>query len=122
MDQAVLFVDDVPHDWLFPRVSAVVHHGGAGTTASGLRYGKPTLVIPFAGDQTFWGNQVYRAGCGPKPVPRANLTVRRLTKALLNLKSGSSYYENARHISELLGREHGVRVAADLIEQEIARW
>ena len=120
--RSVLFVDDVPHDWLFPRISAVVHHGGAGTTASGLRYGKPTLVIPFAGDQTFWGNQVYRAGCGPKPVPRANLTVRRLTKSLLDLKSTSSFYENARRISDQLGREHGVRVAADLIEQEIARW
>ena len=120
--RSVIFVDDVPHDWLFPRVSAVVHHGGAGTTAAGLRYGKPALVIPFAGDQTFWGTRVYRVGCGPKPVPRASLTVHRLTKALLDLKSNSSYYENARHISESLGREHGVLAAADLIEQEIARW
>lgn len=120
--RSVLFVDDVPHDWLFPRVSAVVHHGGAGTTAAGLHHGKPALVIPFAGDQTFWGTRIWRSGCGPKPVPRAGLTVRRLTKALLDLKSTSSYYENARRISELLGREHGVRMAADLIEQEIARW
>lgn len=120
--RSVLFVDDVPHDWLFPRVSAVVHHGGAGTTAAGLHHGKPALVIPFAGDQTFWGTRIWRSGCGPKPVPRAGLTVRRLTKALLDLKSTSSYYENARRISGLLGREHGVHMAADLIEQEIARW
>ncbi|EGO21898.1 hypothetical protein SERLADRAFT_397454 [Serpula lacrymans var. lacrymans S7.9] len=45
---------NVPHDWLFSRVSAVVHHGGAGTTAVGLRMGRPTVVVPFFGDQPFW--------------------------------------------------------------------
>ena len=120
--RSVFFTDNIPHDWLFPRISAVVHHGGAGTTAAGLRYGKPTLVIPFAGDQSFWGHQVYQAGCGPKPVPRDSLSVRKMTRALLDLKSSGSYFESARRISGEMAREHGVRSAADIIEEEITRW
>jgi UDP:flavonoid glycosyltransferase YjiC (YdhE family) len=62
----VFMIDNVPHDWLFPKVDAVVHHGGAGTTAAGLRYGKPTLIIPFFGDQPFWSAMVVKAGAGAK--------------------------------------------------------
>ncbi|KAK5058770.1 hypothetical protein LTR84_011034 [Exophiala bonariae] len=62
----IFMVDNVPHDWLFPKVDAVVHHGGAGTTAAGLRYGKPTLIVPFFGDQPFWSAMVVKAGAGAK--------------------------------------------------------
>ncbi|KIV92211.1 hypothetical protein PV10_06670 [Exophiala mesophila] len=62
----VFMVDNIPHDWLFPKVDAVVHHGGAGTTAAGLRYGKPTLIVPFFGDQPFWGAMVVKAGAGAR--------------------------------------------------------
>ncbi len=62
----VLLVDNVPHDWLFPQVDAVVHHGGAGTTAAGLRFGKPTMIVPFFGDQPFWSNMIVKAGAGAK--------------------------------------------------------
>lgn len=119
---SVFFTENIPHDWLFPRVSAVVHHAGAGTTAAGLRYGKPTLAIPFAGDQAFWGNQVRRAGCGPRPIPRTALSVRKMTAALTDLVSNSSYRDSARRISEAFAREHGVRTAADIIEEEVTRW
>ena len=70
----VHLVDDVPHDWLFPRCAAVCHHGGAGTTAAGLRSGLPTMVVPFFGDQYFWGRIVADAGAGPEPVPIDLLT------------------------------------------------
>ena len=60
----VYMLENTPHDWLFPRVSAVVHHGGAGTTAIGLKCGKPTMIVPFFGDQPFWGAMVARAGAG----------------------------------------------------------
>ena len=73
---------NVPHDWLFTRVSAVCHHGGAGTTAIGLRLGKPTIIVPFFGDQPFWGMMVHRAGAGPEPIPHAQLDVEKLTKAI----------------------------------------
>src|SRR5581483_7506321 len=66
-------IDDVPHDWLFARVAAVVHHGGAGTFAASLRAGKPTLVVPFFGDQPMWGRFAGRLGVGPKPLPKKKL-------------------------------------------------
>lgn len=77
----VHLVGEVAHDWLFPRCAALCHHGGAGTTASGLRAGRPTLVVPFFGDQPFWGAMVARAGAGPRPIPVRDLTVKRLADA-----------------------------------------
>src|SRR5207248_7957003 len=74
----VLVVDAIPHDWLFPRMSALVHHGGAGTTASGLRAGVPAVVVPFFGDQPFWGDRVWRLGVGARPIQRKALTADRL--------------------------------------------
>lgn len=59
----VYMLENTPHDWLFPRVSAVVHHGGAGTTAIGLKCGKPTMIVPFFGDQPFWGAMVGKSVC-----------------------------------------------------------
>ena len=119
----IMFVNEyVPHDWLFPRVDAVIHHGGAGTTSAGLKYGKPTLIIPFAGDQPFWGDRICRNGCGPKPLPRENLTIRKLVSAILDLLSQNKYSENARAMAEKMKNEHGVRNAADIIEKEITAW
>ena len=65
LSRAAFAIDDVPHDWLFPRVAAVVHHGGAGTTAAGLRAGIPTVVVPILADQFFWGARVRALGAGP---------------------------------------------------------
>ncbi len=112
----------INHDWLFPRVRAVVHHGGAGTTASGLRAGKPTLIIPFGGDQPFWGDQVYRQGLGPKPIGRSLLTAGRLADALRDLCCNARYAENAARMGELIRAENGVAAAADIAEREIAAW
>lgn len=112
----------VPHDWLFPRVRAVVHHGGAGTTAAGLRAGCPTLVIPFGGDQPFWGARVRALGCGPKPIRRENLTVARLTRALVDLTHHSAYAAAAQALGAKLRQEHGISTAADLVEREVQHW
>ena len=115
----LFFTRYLPHDWLFPRVRAVVHHGGAGTTAAGLRYGKPTLVIPFSGDQPFWGYHVHRLDCGPEPLPREKVTADRLTASLRELVETPSYRDSAEKLSVLLQNEHGLTTAADLIEKEI---
>ncbi len=77
----VHLIGDCPHDWLFPRCAAVCHHGGAGTTATGLRFGRPTAVVPFFGDQPFWGHRVAEAGAGPAPVPAREVTAERLAEA-----------------------------------------
>lgn len=78
----VFMLDNVPHDWLFTKVSAVVHHGGAGSTAIGINLGKPTIIVPFFGDQPFWGDVVYKSGAGPKPIPFKQLTSEKLAAAL----------------------------------------
>ena len=79
---SVLMVDGVPFSWLFPRVAAVVHHGGAGTTSAGLRAGVPSVVVPFFGDQPYWGQRVADLGVGPAPIPRKKLTAERLAQAI----------------------------------------
>jgi len=78
----VLVVNSVPHDWLFPQMAAVVHHGGAGTTSAGLRAGVPSIIIPFGVDQPFWGKRVFQLGVGAEPIPRKDLTVEKLATAI----------------------------------------
>ncbi|KAI6831945.1 glycosyltransferase family 1 protein [Hortaea werneckii] len=78
----VFWLGDCPHEWLFQHVSAVVHHGGAGTTACGLLNGCPTCIVPFFGDQPFWGRMVASAGAGPPEIPRATLTSEGLAEAI----------------------------------------
>lgn len=78
----VFMLGNVPHDWLFKHVSCVVHHGGAGTTAAGIACGKPTVIVPFFGDQPFWGAMVARAGAGPQPIRYKDLTADSLAAAI----------------------------------------
>jgi UDP:flavonoid glycosyltransferase YjiC (YdhE family) len=77
----VHLIGECAHDWLFPRCAAVCHHGGAGTTATGLLCDRPTVIVPFFGDQPFWGHMVAEAGAGPLPVPIRELSVERLAEA-----------------------------------------
>lgn len=112
----------IPHDWLFPRMAAAVHHGGAGTTASSLRAGLPTLIIPFGGDQPFWAERVYKSGCGPKGIPRDKLTTERLAESLAELAGTPTYRAAAAGISMKMKAEHGVRTAADLVEEAVRCW
>jgi len=101
-------VGPAPHDWLLPHCCAVVHHGGAGTTAAGLRYGLPTLVCPFFADQFMWAEMVHRAKVGPSPCPVNMLTSEILAEKLLELRSDETR-KNAVVLSEKMSREDGVR-------------
>lgn len=78
----IYMLENTPHDWLFPRVKACVIHGGAGTTAIALKCGKPTMVVPFFGDQYFWGSMIGSAGAGPAPVPYKKLTAESLADGI----------------------------------------
>jgi UDP:flavonoid glycosyltransferase YjiC (YdhE family) len=113
-------ISDVPHSWLFPRVAAVVHHGGVGTTAAGLRAGVPSLLVPFFGDQFFWGRRVCELGAGPHAIPRNELTSERLADGLKTCVRGSSLRERARRLGEEIRSEDGIARAVDAIG-EIAR-
>ena len=100
----IFMIDNVPHDWLFPKVDAVVHHGGAGTTAAGLRCGKPTLIVPFFGDQPFWSAMVVKAGAGAKEaLPLKKLNADKFAEGIrqcLEPKSKANAEEIAKSIEE----------------------
>lgn len=104
----VLVVDAVPHTWLFERVAAVVHHGGAGTTAAGLRAGRPTVTVPFFGDQRFWGARVAALDAGPQPIPRQALTAERLAAALRQATEDPVILKGAADAALYLASEQGV--------------
>lgn len=88
-DPQIFQIDNCPHEWLFQHVSCVVHHGGAGTTVAGIAAGKPTVVVPFFGDQFFWGNVVGRTGAGPSSLPFKQLTVEKLADRITTALSQS---------------------------------
>ncbi|KAJ5771840.1 CAZyme family GT1 [Penicillium odoratum] len=104
----ILMIGSCPHDWLFRQVSCVIHHGGAGTTAAGLALGVPTIIVPFFGDQQFWGNIVARAGAGPTPIPYKRLNVESLSKAIQNALEPSTL-DRAQSIARKMQEESGVR-------------
>ena len=108
LPKTVFQLDQAPHDWLFSKVSAVIHHGGAGTTAAGLRAGRPTLICPFFGDQPFWGNQIYTLGVGPRPIPQKQLTTSKLAVAMHELVSNQTMRRNAETLGEKIQAEDGV--------------
>jgi sterol 3beta-glucosyltransferase len=116
-----VYVDkEIPHDWLFPRLRAAVHHGGAGTTAASLRAGLPTLVVAFFGDQTFWGCRVSAAGAGPPPIQRRALQAQSLGDAIARTVASEEYARTARSLGEKLRAEDGVAAAITRIEEYVA--
>ncbi|RTE81520.1 hypothetical protein BHE90_003977 [Fusarium euwallaceae] len=114
----VFMLGNVPHDWLFKQVSCVVHHGGAGTTAAGITAGRPTLVIPFFGDQPFWGAMVARAGAGPDPIPHKQLTVDKLAEAI-NFCLKPSSLERARELASKMAAERRTDMGAQSFHQHL---
>jgi sterol 3beta-glucosyltransferase len=117
----VVAVPDVPHAWLFERVAAVVHHGGAGTTAAGLRAGRPTVVCPFIADQPFWGRAVQERGAGPAPLPAKRLTPHALQEAIVRATTDAGIALRARVLGERLRAEGGVGRAVRAIEERLSR-
>jgi sterol 3beta-glucosyltransferase len=110
----IFMLESAPHDWLFPKMSAVVHHGGAGTTAAGLRAGVPSIVIPHANDQFAWGQRVYELGVGAKPIPRQKLTSQKLSEAI-SYALKTEVQQQAKILGEKIQRENGVDAAVKAI-------
>ena len=115
----MLMLDWVPHDWLFPRTAAVIHHGGAGTTATGLRHGVPQVVVPFFGDQHFWGQRVHELAVGPRPVPRRRLTADRLAAALRVAATDPAVRARAAEVSRRIRTEDGVSTAVRALRRRL---
>jgi UDP:flavonoid glycosyltransferase YjiC (YdhE family) len=114
LPEHVYTADSLPHDWLFEHVSAVVHHGGAGTTAAGIRAGRPTVCVPHMGDQYFWARRVRTLGVGPAYIPRKHLTIECLARAIQTATTDAHMIERARAIGEHIRSEDGVTAAVEL--------
>jgi sterol 3beta-glucosyltransferase len=95
----VFQINAIPHEWLFPQTAAVVHHGGAGTSAIGMRCGKPTIIVPFFGDQYFWGQRVAELGVGTY-INNKNLTTNNLAEAIKYCTTNQSVLANAKKLGE----------------------
>jgi sterol 3beta-glucosyltransferase len=102
-----IVVGDVPHDWLFPRTAAVVHHAGAGTMAAGLRAGVPAVTVPVTADQPFWAARLAALGAGPPPIPHKQLSVAALAAAIREAVTRPSYRAQAEAMSRRLASEDG---------------
>jgi sterol 3beta-glucosyltransferase len=124
LSEQVYAVRSVPHDWLFPRCSAVVHHGGAGTVAAGLRAGVPAVTVPFFGDQPTWGKRLQRLGVAPPPIPIQELTAQKLAAAILQVLKTPSMRQQASTLAASIQAENGVARAADAIRSfvEFMSW
>lgn len=103
----MLSVGPLPHDWLFPRMAAVVHHAGAGTTAAGLRAGVPAVAVPMLADQPFWARRLHHLGVSPPPIPLSRLTADRLAAALTAATSDPRHRKGARAVAARLAGEDG---------------
>ena len=113
----VFVLDAAPHSWLFPRMAAVVHHGGAGTTAEGLRAGVPAIIVPFVFDQPFWGARIKRLGLGPKPIPRKKLTADQLANAIRIVVADSGMKQRAKSCGEAIRAENGLDNAVKIVQR-----
>ncbi|XP_076906298.1 sterol 3-beta-glucosyltransferase UGT80A2-like [Bidens hawaiensis] len=106
----VYTLDNIPHDWLFLQCSAVVHHGGAGTTAAGLKAACPTTIVPFFGDQPFWGDRVHSRGVGPVPIPVDQFSLNKLVDAI-KFMLDPKVKERAVELAKAMENEDGVEGA-----------
>lgn len=119
LPDSILCLPAAPHGWLFPRAAAVVHHGGAGTTAAGLRAGIPTVVVPHFADQPFWGRRVHALGVGPAPIPRAKLTPARLAAAMHTAVSDPTMRRRAADLGAAIRAEDGLETAVALLDRHL---
>ncbi|KAK4436075.1 Sterol 3-beta-glucosyltransferase UGT80A2 [Sesamum alatum] len=116
----VYLLDNCPHDWLFTRCAAVVHHGGAGTTAAGLKAACPTTIVPFFGDQPFWGDQVHARGVGPIPIPVDEFSLEKLVDAI-RFMLDPKVKQRALELAKAMENEDGVAGAVQAFYKHFPR-
>ena len=114
LPETIFTLESAPHTWLFPRMAAVVHHGGAGTSAAGLRAGVPAVTIPHGNDQFAWGRRLYELGVAAPYLPRKRLSADNLAAAVqVALQPGVQ--RAARLLGEKIAAERGADAAAEII-------
>jgi sterol 3beta-glucosyltransferase len=115
LPSSILRIEQTPHAWLFPKLAAVVHHGGAGTTAAALRAGVPSVVVPFFGDQAFWARRVFELGAGPAPIPRKQLDQDSLAAAIRTATTDRGMRTRTAELGQGLRAENGARQAVNTL-------
>jgi len=115
MGDDAIAVGSIPHEWLFPRMAAVVHHAGAGTAAAGFRAGVPAVGVPVYTDQPLWASRIASLGAGPQPIPYKKLTPERLGDAITEAVSTPSYAQRAAEVAAAIAREDGTAPVVDAL-------
>jgi UDP:flavonoid glycosyltransferase YjiC (YdhE family) len=115
----IFFIAKYPHRYLFPRMTVVIHHGGAGTTASSAISGVPQIIVPHVLDQYYWGHQVYKAGLGSRPVWRSELTSRKLEAAILHCLSNKRIRQKAGEVSGIIKQQDGLEDTVSALMQSL---
>ncbi len=110
----VFVLERAPHSWLFPKMAAVIHHGGAGTTAAGLHAGVPSIIIPYTNDQFAWGLRIEELAVGSKPIPRKKLSSKKLAQAI-NFALTEEIKQNAKELGKKISSENGAQIAAEIV-------
>lgn len=118
LPENIFAIDSVPHTWLFPRCSAVCHHGGAGTTAAGFAAGIPSIIIPFSNDQFAWAHRSFDIGVGAKPIYKSQLSSQKLVESI-NYVFSDKVIENAKQLGRNIASEHGAKYSANIISRLI---
>lgn len=117
---SILFTKSIPYDWVLPRATAIIHHGGAGTTHLGVKYGCPSLIIPHIIDQYFWNNTLFQLGIGPKGIPVRKINIQRILPLINDLWSNKTYRKNAERIAKQIQKEDFELELLELLEQPIS--
>lgn len=113
----VFVLAQAPHEWLFPRLAAIVHHGGAGTTGAALRSGRPQVIVPFTSDQPFWADRIHQLGVSARPIPWRDLSVARLANALGQVVGDRELAQRAEQVGAQVRAEAGVERAVEIVQK-----
>ncbi|RBQ13914.1 glycosyltransferase [Spongiactinospora rosea] len=117
--EEVFVLEQAPHDWLFPQMAAIVHHGGSGTTAAALASGRPQVLCPFVADQPFWAARMAAAGVAPEPRPQQRLSADGLAAAIGRAVADPSLIKAAQHQGQVIRGERGADQAVKILESAL---
>jgi UDP:flavonoid glycosyltransferase YjiC (YdhE family) len=119
LPETIFQIDAIPHSWLFRRMAAIVHHGGAGTTGAGLRSGIPSMIVPFGGDQYHWARVVVGLGVAPRVPPVNKLTAETLASGIRRAIDDQDLRARAVELGETIRAEDGVSRAVEIVDRHV---
>ncbi|HEY4172662.1 MAG TPA: glycosyltransferase, partial [Rhodopila sp.] len=118
----VVVIDGVPHDWLFPRLGAVVHHCGVGTAMAALAAGTPSVPVPFLQDEPFWAWRLHDLGVAPPPIDPVLLSAPELAAAMRAALDDPEIRSRARALGQAMQQEDGLATSIRLVEEALDMW